>query len=634
MAFHDLTQDKSAPPEAKALLGLGGKFIPTPPRTTGDISRSLQRLLRDMCIKVIFSGQEQDDHNLEKTSRLYVLSTWEPTYGELPGWVTGRMERFSDQMTPHFKCKRASDNLLTLQKRLLLLLKQHPKLLFPETDKGLGPCCVTYDQYIEDALIHLNNTEIYHRISQEEAQSAAQKIKTNINSWLSRFHNTVGKDVTTYIRQHLRTNSASPFGQFYILYKIHKGPNNGRWPTRPVCSDVSSMTHGLGKWITEMLQPIAQNQKSYFKDSFTLKDQLMNISIPPGGKLFTCDATSMYTNIRTGPAIEHISRYLRAECGKTYHHYNVDALIEAIHIVFKNNIIAFGDTFWKQISGTGMGISPAPPWATIFFGLFETELYQRWFTNLGFYRRFIDDVIGIWTPNPCPITNETLWNAFKHDMQQWHGLHWTFEDLSTSVNFMDLTISITNGRLTTTVYEKPQNLYLYLPPHSSHPRGIETGLIYGQVRRIRRLCSNKDDSDTYIKRLFQRLVARGHKPESLVPIFTRAEFDMTYPLKHKDTHLDRTNSQRQRQTDRALFFHMKYHPEDPPRRLIQHLWQQYVAKPPNETPLSQLTNNEGNPICSDRLIVAYSCHLNLRNIFSVRNINNRGKKVSHYLPQL
>ena len=205
LAFHDLTQDKSAPPEAKALLGLGGKFILTPPITTGNISISLRRLLRDLCIKVIFSGQEQEYHDQEKKSRLYVRSNWDPNYGELPGWVTGRMERFADRITPYFKYKRASENLLPLQKRLLSSLKQHPKLLFPETDKGLGPCCVTYDQYIEDALIHLNNKEIYRRISHEEADLAVHKVKTNINSWLSRFHDIVGKNVSSYIRQHMRS---------------------------------------------------------------------------------------------------------------------------------------------------------------------------------------------------------------------------------------------------------------------------------------------------------------------------------------------------------------------------------------------------------------------------------------------
>eukprot|EP00804_Cyclotella_cryptica_P002055 CCRYP_017845-RB/>CCRYP_017845-RB protein AED:0.40 eAED:0.40 QI:0/-1/0/1/-1/0/1/0/129 len=70
----------------------------------------------------------------------------------------------------------------------------------------------------------------------------------------------------------------------------------------------------------------------------------------------------MYTNIRTKPAIAHISAYLRDKASQTFTHYDPEALIEAIHIVFENNIIAFGDTYWQQISGTGMGISPAPPW--------------------------------------------------------------------------------------------------------------------------------------------------------------------------------------------------------------------------------------------------------------------------------
>eukprot|EP00804_Cyclotella_cryptica_P001870 CCRYP_019354-RB/>CCRYP_019354-RB protein AED:0.41 eAED:0.41 QI:0/-1/0/1/-1/0/1/0/105 len=68
----------------------------------------------------------------------------------------------------------------------------------------------------------------------------------------------------------------------------------------------------------------------------------------------------MYTNIRTGPALTHISHLLRQEAGRTFHHYDTQALIEAIELVFTNNILQFGDTYWQQISGTGMGIAPPP----------------------------------------------------------------------------------------------------------------------------------------------------------------------------------------------------------------------------------------------------------------------------------
>jgi hypothetical protein len=66
-----------------------------------------------------------------------------------------------------------------------------------------------------------------------------------------------------------------------VLYKIHKGKKNGHWPTRPVCADVSSLPHGLGKGVTEMLTPIQQAQPSYFRDSFVLKDILDKMRLPP-----------------------------------------------------------------------------------------------------------------------------------------------------------------------------------------------------------------------------------------------------------------------------------------------------------------------------------------------------------------
>ncbi len=82
----------------------------------------------------------------------------------------------------------------------------------------------------------------------------------------------------------------------------------------------------------------------------------------------------MFTNIPTDAALHAISTYLRTHENTTFHHYDSTALIEALQIVFKNNFIQFGDTYWQQISGTGMGISPAPPWATIFYALHEQQL--------------------------------------------------------------------------------------------------------------------------------------------------------------------------------------------------------------------------------------------------------------------
>ena len=159
----------------------------------------------------------------------------------------------------------------------------------------------------------------------------------------------------------------------------------GCWPTCPVFSDITSIPHGLGKWVTEKLLPIAEKQPSYFKDSFALKEQIDQLSLPGNALVWTADASTMYTNIKTEPALAELSSYLRAEEGSTFRHYCSDSLIAALEIVFRNNIFAFGNTYWQQVSGTGMGVSPAPPWATIFFALYERTLVHRWSKYVSFY---------------------------------------------------------------------------------------------------------------------------------------------------------------------------------------------------------------------------------------------------------
>eukprot|EP00804_Cyclotella_cryptica_P010743 CCRYP_005522-RA/>CCRYP_005522-RA protein AED:0.39 eAED:0.63 QI:0/-1/0/1/-1/0/1/0/124 len=80
------------------------------------------------------------------------------------------------------------------------------------------------------------------------------------------------------------------------------------------------------------------------------------------------------------------------------------------------------------------------------------------------------------------------------------------------------------------------NLYLYLPPTSSHPKGIGTGLIFGQVLRYRCLSTHQCDADKKIREFYQRLLARGHSPDTLSPLFLKAERNAKAYLtrSHKD----------------------------------------------------------------------------------------------------
>jgi hypothetical protein len=91
--------------------------------------------------------------------------------------------------------------------------------------------------------------------------------------------------------------------------------------------------------VDDKLQKAAHTQRSYFKSSFDLKKELSVLTLPPGCFLFTADAESMYTNIPTDRALLFIGRYLRRE---RFPDIPVEALMEALQLVMKNNIFTFG----------------------------------------------------------------------------------------------------------------------------------------------------------------------------------------------------------------------------------------------------------------------------------------------------
>lgn len=103
----------------------------------------------------------------------------------------------------------------------------------------------------------------------------------------------INKMESKYILLCMPKNKHNLFGQFYITYNVHKCIKNNKWPARPICSDASSLPHGLGKWVSHMLQPIAATQLSYFRDSFTLKNDISLFHLPLGALLFTSNAKAM-----------------------------------------------------------------------------------------------------------------------------------------------------------------------------------------------------------------------------------------------------------------------------------------------------------------------------------------------------
>ena len=77
---------------------------------------------------------------------------------------------------------------------------------------------------------------------------------------------------------------------------------------------------------------------------------------------------------------------------------------------------------------TEIGAPPAPPWATIFFGIHEEIVLAQFGDKLQLYLRFIDNVLGIWLVDPDPVKDFRQWTSFVALMQDYYGLEWIFEE--------------------------------------------------------------------------------------------------------------------------------------------------------------------------------------------------------------
>ena len=287
-----------------------------------------------------------------------------------------------------------------------------------------------------------------------------------------------------FIREKLDSNKA-PYARFYLTLKAHQlkpGEMVDHLKSRPIISCPGSLLHGLGIWVDRKLQEVAKNTISNFKNSLQLKEQLLKLNIPPNACLFTADAVSMYTNIPTHTVLNLIGKHIIQYKHKSNGTYPADAIREGLCLVMTMNNFTFGDLTFKQLNGTAMGTPPAPPYATVYYGIHEEKILPKYSQRVVFYRRFIDNVIGIWCPNQNSQVDDTKWNYFIKTMNAFPGLTWEFSERSKMVDFMDMTITINNSnKIETTIFEKKMNLHLYIPPHSAHPLGLLLGIVYSTL---------------------------------------------------------------------------------------------------------------------------------------------------------
>ncbi len=139
---------------------------------------------------------------------------------------------------------------------------------------------------------------------------------------------------------------------------------------------------------------------------------------------------------------------------------------------------------------------------------------------------------------------------------------------------MDIILTIKNNRITTDLYKKNLNLYLYILPHSAHPLGVLTRLVLGNCYHIYTLCSEPSDVLQHLQQFYLRLKLHGYTSAQLRPLFRKAA-DL-HKMQQPAPTIPGTQAPQNTPMKTSIFLHQRYHPNDIRSKMLQKLWQSYM----------------------------------------------------------
>ena len=528
------------------LLTKGLSYIPSFNTYKHKLQKYTNEFIRQLHLTHYFKDSKKP------TPQFHTKSDWNP-----PAPLNPHINTFTNKLTDIIKTTLLHDptNLHkqhNTEHRTIQNLRNNKNITIKRADKGGSIVIMNTNDYINTALSHLQQTTIYTQQDIDNTNTVAD----NLNSLILQLSHTghLTKEIAKYIQP--KSPPRTPF--FYFLPKIHKQNN----PPRPIISGCDSPTDRLSKYLTSILNPIAQAQPSYLKDTKHLLQIIQNHPpLPSNTFLVTADVSSLYTNIPHEEGMDIILNSLNTHRHILPKNTPNNAIIRNfLHFILKDNYFDFLNKHYLQIQGTAMGTKMAPPYANIFMAHIEKQITQPFNTHILLWKRFIDDIFFIWQG-----TLQSLKQFFLHANAHHKTIKFTFEHSNSSINFLDTIIYIDKKRtLQTTIYRKPTDKNLILHFSSHHPFHIKRNIIYSQIIRYKRIISTKYHLRKELTTLKNIFTARGYPGRLIIQQIQKAKHIPRTQLL-KDTTKIKT---------KKTIFKIPFHPKTNNflKRQIRHTW--------------------------------------------------------------
>ena len=155
--------------------------------------------------------------------------------------------------------------------------------------------------------------------------------------------------------------------------------------------------------------------------------------------------------------------------------------------------------------------------------------------------RYIDDIFFLWQHGEGKLKE-----FIEHLSEKHPTIKFTTEWSQTSINFLDITVSLIGGKVTTDLYANPTDSHQYLHSFSCQPYYCKKGILH-----LNRICSDPNSFDRRYNDLEKWLIERGYSEPEVRKQILRARGSS------RDSLLDGEDN---REEQNKITFNLTYYP--------------------------------------------------------------------------
>ncbi len=172
----------------------------------------------------------------------------------------------------------------------------------------------------------------------------------------------------------------------------------------------------------------------------------------------------------------------------------------------------------------------------------HTHSYNPFDSNLIFYCCYINDIFLIIRHSQSELT---AFREYFNSLSDTIKLNMEFS--TSAFHFLDTQITLTDGKLSSSLYVKPTDKNSLLHATSFHTLPLKRALPYSQFLRVKRICTHSSDFELKAKKLYEfvfQFVSRGYLESWLNLAYLKIS-PIPYPQGHPlKKNLDLTNKSR------------------------------------------------------------------------------------------